>query len=118
MRIFNDDLAWSNTALTADRTTTAHWLGHIMAYSITAVVSGGTAPTGTFYVQASNDDYPPEKASSVGNWVSLEDIEVAITDNGTFMWNVDGAGYKWVRLFYDFTSGTGTVSGRINGKGV
>lgn len=116
MRIFNNPLSWSNTALTADRTTTAEWLGHIMAYSITVVVSGGTAPTGTFYVQASNDD--TERAADVSNWVSLEDIEIAITDNGTYMWNIDGAGYKWVRVFYDFTSGTGTVSGRINGKGV
>jgi hypothetical protein len=117
MRIFNDDLTWTNTAMTADRTTTAVWLGHIITYAIQIVVSGGTSPTGSFILQGSNDN--TEVPGNVVNWATVPNATIAITDNGTVFFNVTDAGYKWVRVFYDFTSGTGTASySRINGKGV
>lgn len=118
MRIFNDALTFTDDGdLAQSVTSDAKWLGHIANYSIQLIVSGGTAPTGSFTLEASND--ATDNAANVSNWATVSSSSIGITDNGTVFWNVSDCGYKWVRVRYTRSSGSGTISyARINGKGV
>lgn len=67
----------------------------------------GTSPAGNFYVQGSNDG---------NNW-ALASSAVAVSGNsGSLLINLDAPAFRYARIFYDSTSGTGTVQGLISAK--
>lgn len=129
MRVFNAALTWSTDQATyiasGDLSNSALYsvpmfLRHIDTYSIQIVTSGATV-TGTFKLQASNDDptipqagYP---AASSMNWTDVDSSSQTVTTAGSVVWNALGAGYQWVRVVWT-ESGTaaGSVTGRIHGK--
>lgn len=98
------------------------WLGHICNYSVQLVFTG--SPVGTFSLQCSNDPGMPDggqtpQARSVTNWTVITGSSQAISAAGNIVWNVENAGYNWVRVHYVVTSGTGSLtSARANVKGV
>lgn len=98
------------------------WLGHICNYSLQLVFTG--SPVGTFKLQASNDHGMPDggqtpQALNVSNWTDVTGSSQAVSAAGNIMWNVENAGYTFVRVVYTVTSGTGTLtSARANVKGV
>ncbi len=101
-----------SVSISANATLEEVCVEHISDYSIQLVFSG-TAPTGTFSLQYSNDDVDPT------NWTDDSDSEQDITAGGNLMWNVENAGYKWVRVKYARTSGTGNITvARCQIKGV
>lgn len=69
------------------------------------VYASGAAPTGSLIIQASNDNT---------NWFVVS--TTAITDNGNTLINLPSIGYSWLRLFWDYTSGTGTLTAVVNAK--
>lgn len=81
--------------------------------SIQAVWSGGGSPNGTFTLEVSNDDVAATDPGSVVNWSTYSGSSIAISDDGDLAYNVANMGYKWVRLAYARTSGTGTLDARI-----
>lgn len=93
--------------------------------SIQATFSG--APVGSLELQASNDIVPyapvpgnpvgPDPAANVTNWTTITCSVTPITAAGNFLWNIPNAGYRWVRLHYTATSGTGSLSATFSGKG-
>lgn len=95
------------------------WLGHAVDYSIQLVFTG--SPVGTFKLQASIDPYSGSNPTgdTITNWTDVTDSDQAITAAGNHMWNVENAGYTWVRVIWTVTSGTGDLTvARIMTKGV
>lgn len=68
----------------------------------------GSSPTGSFKLQASDDI--TYDASSVSTWTDISGSSQAITTDGNHQWKLL-ARYKWIRVVYTRTSGTGTVNG-------
>lgn len=88
-------------------------------YAIQAVWTG--SPVGTLKIQVSNDIVPDgvggDQASNVVNWTDYTNSSQSISGAGNFVWNVLEAGYRWVRLVYTKTSGSGTINAVFSGKG-
>lgn len=96
-------------------------LNQLAVYSVTAVFTG--APVGTLILQIANDDVPAppggaaNMAVNVVDWCDYTGTSVAVTAAGKFTWNVWPAGYRWVRVSYTKTSGTGSLKTTFNAKG-
>ena len=74
------------------------------------LVYAGAAPTGTFSVQYSNAVVPNAAAIPSTSWVTDASLDKAITASGSHITKIVDCGFKWMRLIYTFTSGTGTIS--------
>lgn len=99
------------------------WLGHISNYAIQLFFTG--TPTGTLKLQASLDKGNPTKGEShwdlgsIKNWTDLDCSSQGVSASGDHMWQVDNAGYNWVRVVWTPAGGTGTLdSARFNAKGI
>lgn len=121
MRIANDDVKMP-TNLAVSQVSEPVWLGHIPYFSIQLVFTGPIV--GEFKLQASNDYGRNERANIsdtdvLANWTDIKDSAQSISAAGSHLWSVADAGYKWVRVVWTVTSGSGTLtSARFNGKGV
>lgn len=123
MRIHNQSLTLDSTNMaSATITSRGVWLGHIADFSIQLVFTG--APVGTFKLQASNDVGTEDKGGAgwsdtgVTHWTDLDSSQ-AISAAGDLMYNYRGAGFRWVRVVYTKTSGTGTITvAKANCKGI
>jgi hypothetical protein len=101
---------------------------------MSAIITG--TPTGTIQIQASNDPETndtqtptattpgakPVNPPAVGpvNWVTIANSPFVVTGPGENMWNVNFAGYNFVRVQYLDSSGgasTATMTIIFNGKG-
>lgn len=99
----------------------ANWYGILGA----PVTSGA----GTFKLQVSNDNVVvvpsgpaggTDPAVNVINWADYTGTSqaiVAANGSSSFMWNVVYPGYRWVRLVYTQSSGTGVLNVNYFGKG-
>lgn len=110
----------SAASMGADVDGTPIRLNQAIGYSIHAVWTG--TPTGSLKVQVSNDEGSGPldgSAPVITNWTDLATpAPVALAGAaGTAMFNVDGAMYRWARLKYARTSGTGALSARAQTKG-
>lgn len=106
----------TNGDMSGNIVSVATLLAQVYGYSVQAVWGGGTAPTGTFTLEASND--LTDKPGDVVNWDTVTGSSLAISADGTYMWNFNGAFYRWVRLKYVRTSGNGTLNAILVTKGV
>lgn len=100
------------TSIAVSFNSTPMFVGKVFNYSIMAIVTGGSAPTGTFKLQWSNDLVPSTLNGNPPptNWFDIPSQSQAITADGNYGFNVADAGYTWVRVVWTFTSGTGTVN--------
>lgn len=74
--------------------------------SIQATIEG--APVGSLKIQCSND--LTKDGNLVSNWVDYADSTVAVSGPVQIMYNLKDISFKWIRLSYTFTSGTGLIS--------
>lgn len=124
MRIANENLIPSGAQdMSTSFDLAPVYLGHIVNYSIQLVFTG--SPVGTLSLQCSNDpgfptgNSPVVQSSNVTNWTIITGSSQAISAAGNVVWNVENAGYTWVRVDYVATSGAGSLtSARTNVKGV
>lgn len=72
----------------------------------------GSSPSGEVLIQSSND-YDPIK--NTGTWTNLDfGVPILITGNsGNHIININLVPFAWIRLFYDRTSGTGTMTSTL-----
>ena len=88
-------------------------LDQIYGFSFQAVFTG--APDGSFKLQVSNDD------KSFGfqpvNWTDITGSTQVITEAGDIVWNFNGAFYKWVKVVYEASSGSGSCDITYSSKG-
>lgn len=87
--------------------------------SVEAVFTG--SPVGTLTLQISSDNVPPclqgqancvtyNPAGNVVNWVTYTGSSEAVSSSGNFLYNLTFVGYRWLRLVYAPTSGTGSLT--------
>lgn len=122
MRINNDALN-IGTNLAVVQESDPVWLGHIANYSIQIFFTG--SPNGSFRLQMSNDDGNPQASREedrdygIVNWTDISDSAFTVSAAGDIAWDVQNAGYRWVRVVYTAVSGSGTItSARFNVKGI
>ena len=80
-------------------------------------VHWAAGPVGVLYLQVSNDigafdDEGVERINSknvITNWINMSNSTVGATDSAA-RFHLTDIGCRWVRLFFDSTSGTGAVS--------
>ena len=89
-------------------------LDQIYGFSFQAVFTG--TPNGSFKLQCSNDDVKLD--SQIVNWSDISGTAQAITAAGSILYNVNYAFYKWVRIVYTASSGSGSCDVTYASKGV
>lgn len=89
-------------------------LDQIYGFSFQAIFTG--SPNGTFKLQSSNDE--GRLADSVTNWTDVADSSQVISSAGDITWNFDGCFFKWVKVVYTFSAGTGSCDVTYASKGV
>lgn len=100
------------------------WLGHAMDFSIQLVFTG--TPAGTFKLQASADKGTSTKGegfydlnSTLGNWTDIDCSDQILTEAGDHMWTGQDLGFRWVRVVWTPTGGSGSLtSAQFSTKGV
>lgn len=122
MRIGNDVLN-IDSDLSTNQVSEPVWLGHIANYSIQIFFSG--TPGGNFKLQMSNDfgnvqaPVEADRDFKIDNWTDIADSALTVSAAGDVAWNYRDAGYRWVRVVWTQTSGSGTITSvRFNVKGI
>jgi hypothetical protein len=79
----------------------------VSGYCVHAIWPSGSSPTGNLVISASNDGI---------NFVSLDTTALGGTA-GQRLYNVEGAHYRFVEVSVAYTSGSGTITAYVSGKG-
>jgi len=110
----------NNGDASGNLTSDAFWLDQIYVIALQATITG--TAVGTIVLQGSADlgtQFPNNPAAGAGitTWTDIADSLTAVTGAGSITWNYQGVGYEWIRAVYTFTSGTGTLTVKVNAKG-
>lgn len=95
---------FNSVSLAADATSEVIDLSEVVGYCVHLIWTGTAA--GNFLVQGSNDAV---------NFVTV-DTTAAGGTSGQHLLNVEHQHYRYVRVFYDSTSGAGSLTGYISAK--
>jgi hypothetical protein len=121
LRVGADSLLDSNVDWSTAWVSPAISLRHVVNYSIQLKWSGSTA--GMLHLQLSNDFGNTDNggtlaASDLPNWTDITGSEQLVNGAGDHSWQVQNAGYLWVRAIWAPTSGSPTlISARFATKG-
>lgn len=97
------------TAITsADVQSAVLSLLQMYGYAIQAEWTGASL-TGTVKLQASID-YQPANPAANGTWSDIPGSAQAISGPGSFLWNVEGAFYPYVRAYFVYGSNSGSIT--------
>jgi hypothetical protein len=99
--------------MSADVESSPILLDQIYGFAMQAVYTG--APDGVLKIQVSCDI--TSFADKVVNWDDLASSSVIISAAGITTYNVDAQFYKWVKIVYTFSAGTGVLNVAYNSKG-
>lgn len=97
----------------ATLTSEVYDLNHMYGYAIQFVYTG--TAVGVLTVQASCDMVQLVNASRIVNWSPLVDLPLVAP--GSNMYNVIQGNYRWGRVVYTRTSGSGALNTILNAKG-
>lgn len=98
----------STTSAAVDVTSCAQDIGDMTTFSVHVDFSGGAGDlVGTLTLEASNDG---------SSFVTVPSSSQSVTNSADHVWSVTGAGYRYVRVFWDYTSGTGNIAAYFVGK--
>lgn len=92
----------SNASAATSRTSVPFQIDDLTIYSV-QVVFTGVDVVGTLTLEATNDD------SDSASWTTVQNSSQAVVASANHIWNVDGAGYRWCRARWVYTSGTGNI---------
>lgn len=79
----------------------------VIGYAIQATWTGASL-SGMVELESSNDGT---------TWDIITDSPQIVSGPGTFMWNVREPFYRYVRIHFAYTSGSGTITASFNSKG-
>jgi len=97
-------------------------LDQIYGFAIQAFWTG--TPTGTLKLQVSCDAPVGTTQTSNGgpdsitNWTDLASSSQAVGGINSYVWNINGSFYRYVRVVYTNATGTGSLNAQICLKGV
>lgn len=97
----------ATTSGALDVTSAAQDLGDLQSFSIEVEFSGADL-VGTLTMQCRN--------TTAAAWKTVASSSQSVTASADHIWNVTGAGYRWVRVFWDYTSGTGNITATLVAK--
>lgn len=83
--------------------------------SIQAVWTGAGA-SGSIQLDISDDNVVT--GNLVTNWDLYTGSSQSVSGAGSFTWNLLNMGYRWVRVHFIFSSGTGTLNATVTEKGI
>lgn len=106
MKIVN--IIYPATSAASNVTSVPFDLGDLQTYSV-AVDFSGSNVAGTLTLESLND-------KDNGDWVTVTSSSQAVTSSASHVWNVTGAGYRWVRVKWVASSGTGNISAQLIAK--
>lgn len=89
--------------MTTDQTSVSSNIKECRLVAVHLIYAAGA--TGSLQIQASNDD---------SNWTAVSTTALS-GSAGSVMYNVE-AGFAFIRVFYDATSGSGALTATINAK--
>lgn len=104
MRIVSEQLL-SSGDMSASITTNSQNLIQMAIACVQAIYSG--SPNGSLQLQISNDNLV------WSNYLT----PATITTSGNSVWNIEFVGFQWLRAVYTKSSGTGSLSISVSGKG-
>ena len=115
VHIFNLPIVGGNSSISGDMSSNINSLPVVLdetcTYNVHATFTG--SPVGSIKLQGSNNP-------TLLGWIDITGPGVTtvtpVTSSGTYMVNVEFAGYSQVQLIYTATSGTGTLYAQINAK--
>lgn len=117
MRVNNDPIFTASDA-SVTQTSVAFPVNQVIGYSAQFVWTG--SPVGTIKIQVSDD--PGTTASSPSqqptHWTDYSGSTISVSGAGNGTFNVNDAFYNWIRFVYTASSGSGTISGILNTKGI
>lgn len=87
----------------ANATSVPSTLGDLKDFSIHIDFSSGTL-NGTLTLECSNDG---------SDWVTVSGSTQSVASGASHMWNISNACYRYVRVAWAWTSGTGTLTARM-----
>lgn len=106
LRNFNVDSATSlaasvdGTAIPVDK--------NYEGFTIAAVISSASSLNGTLKLQAAID-----AAATPTNWFDIT-AATTVTADGVTGWDINSVNYRWVRVVYTRTGGSGTMTTTFN----
>jgi len=113
----------SVSLISGDFTLSQNWesepiyIGHAIHFSAMLQFSG--VPDGTFRLEYSNDIVEPSSNRVPSNWEVVGGSEQIVDESGTHGWQVQNAGYRWVKVSYIYTGGVGILtSATFHSKGL
>ena len=117
MRVSNYAIMTAGDLSQATVASTAVILDQVFMYAIQAVITG--SPVGSIKLQVSNDFDPANPTTTQPtNWTDVTSSVTAISAATSVVWEDGDSTYRWVRVLYTKTSGTGACTIRINTRGV
>lgn len=104
------DLYPNATSGGADATSVGYDLGDLSIFSIGVDFTGGAGDlVGTLTLQAANK-------ADFSDVTTVVNSSQAVAASASHLWNVTGAGYRFIRVFWDWTSGTGNITAKLIAK--
>lgn len=105
--VFNENIITTGS-MASSITSTSYDVSEVNNVAVQAVWSSGSTPVGTTTLEASLDDT---------NYTEITDSSLAVSGNsGSNFYNIQDPGYRYLRLKYNRTSGSGTLNVKISGK--
>lgn len=131
---WNADQILSSASMSGSVVSQGIDLQYYFGWSTQAVWTGN--PIGTLKIQVSDDIVfqnqagiapaggpilPTSPAAQVVNWTDYSGSSASTTSSasaGSFLWNASEVGYRWMRVAYNGSSGSGILSVNFIGKGI
>lgn len=107
MRFYPEHLV-VDEAMSSDITSQSLQLKQHWGACVSCVVTAGSSPSGTLYVQASVDNV---------NYANMTGMSQAVSADGTFIFDIVNTNAQYIRVFYDRTSGSGVLNVKTYAKG-
>lgn len=91
----------------------------LSGFAAQCVTTGNAA--GTLKIQASNDagiipEAGEHAATGIDNWDDVDGASIAVAGAGPYTFIIDRQRYRWARIAYVATSGTGTMAVRVSAE--
>jgi hypothetical protein len=99
----------SNASAVTSRVSVPFQIDDLLVYSVQAVFTGVNV-VGVLTLEATNDD------TDSTSWTTIQDSTQAVIASANHIWNVNGAGYRWCRARWVYTSGTGNIKMNVTIK--
>lgn len=101
---------FDDTSLAASFDSAAILVHRFNGFNLQLVFTG--TPVGTFKLMCCNDMTYDAATAATKTWDDIPDSSQAVSAAGSHTWIVSDR-YKWVKVVYTRSSGTGTVDGTI-----